>query len=110
MEERQPSIDNWDDFSGEYLKVENVEKFPLEVVPVNVSAIFLEGKPKLTMDFLFKERNRKMSLNRTNQDFIKRKGLAPKAIIGKKLVIDKCKVRNPSTNTMVDSFLIIDIV
>lgn len=113
MVEEQKKIDlnSWDDFTGEYLKPENVKVFPFQIVPVNVFGEYdeKENKNKLSMEFLFNGRDRKMGLNKTNQDVIRQAKLTPLQIVGKKLTIDKWKVRNPATNQMQDSFIITKI-
>ena len=106
MSDKQPSLENWDDFSGVYLKADEVKAFPLVIVPTHIEAEFSEGKTKVSIDFLHKDRERKMGINKTNLEMIKAKGLMPKEIVGKKLSFGKCKVRNPSTNLMVDSFIL----
>lgn len=107
---KTPSLDGWDDFSGEYIKTDLVKQFPVTFVPVSIEAMDRDGKPEMFITFLYNKRDWKLTLNKTNQNFIRSKGLAPKEIIGKKLIFDKTRVRNPSTNSMVDSFILIDIV
>ena len=108
--EQQPDLNSWDDFAGEYLKTEFVTDFPLIVVPTKLEAGYdKDDKPRLTINFLYKGKNKKLELNRTNQTFIRNSKLMPKQIIGKKLYFDKVKVRNPSTNSQVDSFLLVKI-
>jgi hypothetical protein len=108
--QKQINLEVWDDFTGEYIKTDIVKKYPVTFVPVSLEAEKIEDKLKLVITFQYNERDWKLNLNKTNQNFIRSKGLMPKQIIGKQLVFDKIKVRNPSTNTQVDSFIITDII
>lgn len=102
----KPNLDGWDDFSGDFLKCENVKEFPLIIVPVDVESEFRDGKPKLSVVFEYQGKNRKMGINKTNQEVIKKNNLSPRGIIGKKLTFSKIKVRDPTKNAMVDSFFL----
>lgn len=109
-EKQQPSLDEWDDFSGDYIKTDLIKAFPLTIVPVSIESEYnKDDKPMMAIKFLYNKRNWKLNLNKTNQNFIRANNMKPKEIIGKKLVFDKIKVRNPSTNTQVDSFLLVKI-
>lgn len=110
-EEKQKPInlDAWDDFTGDYIKTDIVKSFPVTFVPVNLEALKVEDKIRLEITFQYNNRDWKLSLNKTNQNFIRSRGLTPKKIIGKKLIFDKVKVRDPSKNIQVDSFVITDI-
>jgi hypothetical protein len=110
MDEQKPNLDNWNDFCGDFLKIELVKEFPMIVVPVKVEAGFEEGKAKLIIEFELMGRSWKMGLNKTNQDVLRKSGLvSPNAIVGKKLTFDKIKARNPTLNTMVDSFILVKV-
>lgn len=106
MTDAQPNLDSWDDFSGVYLKADEVKDYPLKIVPTNIEAEFQDGKPKVSIEFQYKNRQRKMGMNSTNLDIVKKSGLMPRQIIGKTLVFEKTKVRNPTSNTIVDSFIL----
>ena len=109
-EEKQLAVDNWDDFAGVYMKAEDVKEWPLKVVPKEVSAYIQENKAKLDYVVEYSGRDRKIGINATNREIIKKKKLMPKDVIGKILVFGKIRVRNPSSNEMVDSFEILDIL
>lgn len=101
----QPTLDDWEDFSGDYLKAEDV-KFPFQVVPVQLEAEFDEkNRARLTIVFELKGRHRKIELNKTNQTFVKKGNVMPKELVGKKLTFEKTMVRNPSSGEQVPSFL-----
>lgn len=103
-------MDNWVDFAGEYLKADLIEEFPVTLVPVSIDAAFDDGRARLAVQVEYRDKTWKLELNKTNQNFLRNNGIsAPKDIIGKKLVFDKIKVRNPSTNAMVDSLVITEI-
>lgn len=101
----QPNLDSWDDFAGDWLKAEYM-KLPAETVCVNVEGINEDGRNKLILILEYKKKQWKFEANKTNQNFIKSKGLTPKQLIGKKVIFDKIKVRNPTSNSMVDSLII----
>tara|TARA_R100000789_G_C3003023_1_gene149386 strand:- start:914 stop:1243 length:330 start_codon:yes stop_codon:yes gene_type:complete len=102
----QPNLNNWNDFSGEYLKPGDIKVFPLVIVPTKIDAIWKENKPQITLSFEYEGRVRKLGLNKTNQDVVKKAGVMPKDIIGKKLSFSKIQVRNPQLNKMVDGFML----
>lgn len=106
QETKQPDLNSWNDFAGDYLKAEYVE-VPNVMVVVGVEAEVEDGRNKLIADIEYKGRNWKFDLNKTNQNFVRSRGCtSPKALIGKKMSVEKIKVRNPTTNAMVDSLII----
>lgn len=107
---KEPNLDNWSDFAGDYIKAEYLGEFPAKLVCIGVHGLVDNGKNKILADIEYNNRTWKFDLNKTNQNFIKSKGLMPRQIIGKILVVDKIKARNPTTNSMVDSLIIVDIV
>ena len=109
MTEKQPSLDGWEDFTGEFIKTDIIKEFPVTIVPVDMESQFDDGKGRLFINFQYNKRDWKMELNKTNQNFIRSKGLAPKEIVGKKVVFDKVMNRNPTTGQPTPGFLIIDI-
>ena len=110
MDEQKPNLDNWNDFAGDFLKVELIKEFPLIVVPTKVDAGFEEGKAKLIIEFFYMNRNWKLGLNKTNQDVLRKAGLvSPNAMVGKKLTFDKIKARNPTLGIMVDSLILVKV-
>ena len=104
--ENEPRVDTWADYAGEYLKADIVKQFPLQVVVKGIEAINLDGKPLLAVVVEYDGKDWKINLNKTNQAFLRNTLESPKAIIGKVLTFEKTKVRNPSTNTLVDSLII----
>lgn len=110
MSETTPSLDKWDDFAGEFLKCDLITKFPVELVVINVTSELKDFKSNLYIDTEYNGRKWKVQLNRTNQNFVRSKGItSPKALIGKKLTFEKIKTHNPTTKSPTDSLLIIDI-
>jgi len=109
-EEKVPSKENWDDFAGEYLKAEYIKEFPLEIVIKDVETYYDDTKPRIVLITEYNGRDWKFELNKTNQNFIKSEGITgPNAAIGKKLTLNKIKARNPTTNTLVDSIIIVKV-
>ena len=108
--EEQPSLDDWTDFAGEYLKAEYVDGQQGEVVVIGVNSYYEDSKPRLILEVEYKERQWKFDLNRTNQTFLKNNGVKkPKDLISYRLTLQKIKVRNPSTNSMQDGLAIVGI-
>ena len=105
----QPSLDSWDDFAGEWLKAEFMS-LPAETVCIDVEGVNEDDTNKLILTIEYKKKKWKFQVNKTNQNFIKSKNLTPKQLVGKKVIFDKIKARNPSTNAMVDSLIIDGIV
>ena len=111
-QQKEIDLDSWQDFAGEYLKADLIAEFPVVLVPIDVFAFYDEERKKsrLVISVEFMRREWKFELNKTNQSFIRNKGIkSPKALIGKKLTFEKVKVRNPQTNSMVFSLLITNV-
>lgn len=107
--EIKPDLDSWIDFSGDWLKAEQIQSFPVRLPCYNVTADFEEGKSKLILHVEYNGRKKKFDLNKMNQNFLKTRLESPKEIIGKMLVINKTQQRNPTTHVLVDSLLIVDL-
>ena len=109
-DENQPRLDSWDDFAGDFIKAEFIRKWPAVFIPVDLKAETEDGRNKLILIVEFSGRKWNFDLNKTNQSFLRTNGItSPKMVLGKKLTIDKIKARNPSTNSMVDSLIIIKV-
>jgi len=104
--EQKNTNDNWDDFSGAFLKASDVT-FPF-VIAVRAIELYndKEDKPKADLVFDYLGRQRKIGLNKTNINFCKSNKIMPKQLIGKKITFEKVKNRNPKTEQYVDAFLI----
>ena len=102
--EKEANLENWGDFAGNWLKIDLVKEFPLVVVPTKVEAINDNGKMQLVINFLYMGKEWKLGLNKTNQLVIRNAKIMPKEIVGCKLTFEKTKARNPTTNSLVDSF------
>ena len=102
----KPSVDNWDDFAGDYLKAEYIKSYPAVLVCTGIETEFEEDKAKLIAIVEYGEKEFKFQLNKTNQAIVKKTCASPKELIGKKLIVQKIKQRNPATNSLVDSILI----
>jgi len=110
MTDEQPSLDGWDDFSGEFLKTDLIDEFPVTLVPIGINAEYDENaKPRMVIEVEYHNKTWKLELNKTNQNFIRSMSLAPKDIVGHKLVFDKVPTRNPRTGKPTESFLITKI-
>jgi hypothetical protein len=109
MEENKPSLDNWAGFAGEYLKCEVVTDWPFKCVVKDIGSEFRDGKPKFYIVTEYKGRTFKLNMNKTNLSIIQNSSYLPKQLIGKIFHFEKIKVRNPTTNQMVDSFVLMKI-
>ena len=107
--EKQPDLDSWDDYAGEWIKAEFVKEVPAKIPCVDIKGIVEDGKNKLIAEIEYNNRTWSFDLNKTNQNFIRSKGIMPKDLIGRVFVCEKIKVRNPTTNSMQDSLIITDI-
>lgn len=109
MSENKPSLDDWSDFQGEFLKAEQVDKdkkFPFEFVPVSIDSEYSDqNKPKVFISGLYNGKTKRIGLNATNIKIIQSKYL-PRQIIGKKITFDKIMNRNPTTGLPVLGFII----
>lgn len=109
-EQKELSVDDWDDFQGVYMKADEVKVWPLLLVPKQVEAYLgNDKKPRLDYTVEYNGRDRKIGINATNREVIKKAKLTPKQALGKVLVFGKCRVKNPSSNEMVDSFDLTEI-
>lgn len=105
--EKQPNLDTWDDFAGDFIKADLVQKYPALFVVKDVKANLEDGRPKLLCQIEYNGREWIFDLNKTNQNFVRNSGVkSPKALIGKKLTMAVIKVRNPTTGNLVNSLVI----
>jgi len=110
MENKKPNLENWDDFAGEWLKPSLIKQWPVKLVVIDVDGEIKEGKPKMWIVTEYPEgKQRKLNINNTNRKVIEAKKLFPKQLIGKVLIFEKCRVRDPTKNETVDSFELKDI-
>lgn len=106
----QPSLDSWNDFAGDYIKPQFIDSFPVKFPVVNINGRNEDGSNRLFLDIEYNGRKWIFDLNKTNQTFIQNSGIRkPKDLIGKIVVVDKTKNRNPKTGQMVDGLIIIGI-
>ena len=105
MEERTPSLENWNDFLGKYFKAEMVKSWPASVVVNKVSARYNEDDvAQLTLEVVYDEKKYLYEPNVTNTKIIKSFcPQAPLRVHGKKFYFSKVKARNPKTGLSVDS-------
>jgi len=106
-QQNQIKNDNWDDFSGEFLKASDVTfPFVIAVKSIDLYNDSKDNKPKIDVIFEYAGRDRKIGLNKTNINFCKSNKLMPRNLIGKKITFEKVRNRNPKTEQYVDAFLI----
>ena len=105
----QPSLEDWTDFAGEWIKAEFIKEFPAKLVCISIEGVLDDGKSRLIAVVEYLDKTWKFDLNKTNQSVLRKNKLMPKDIIGKVLHVDKIKVRNPSSGEQVDSILISDV-
>lgn len=109
-----PTTDSWEGIVTNYLKAENLEgksgSFVCEDIKVKVITDEDGNKqPKLEIETLIDDVKYIYVPNWTNVKFIKKQISAPKDLIGKKLSYEKARVRNPQSNEMVDSIVIVKV-
>lgn len=108
------TIDSWDNIVKNYLKAENLKSskgfFVAENIEV-IPSVSEDGKEqnKIEIETFIGKESYVFVPNYTNTKLIKSQIKAPKDVIGKKLYYEKIKVRNPNTNTMVDSISIVSV-
>lgn len=106
---KKPNLDGWDDFAGQWLKADIIKQWPVSLAVIDVDGQIAEGKAKMWIVTEYPAgMQRNLNINKTNQNFIKAKNLFPRQLIGKVLVFNKCRVRDPK-GVMVDSFELIEI-
>ena len=105
----QKDLDNWDGIVKNYLKAENLTEKTGEFVVEDIRVIVIEDKKRLEIETTIDDVKYIYAPNWTATKFIKEKVTTPKEILGKVLVYEKIKVRNPSTQQMVDGISLIDV-
>ena len=114
MENKNESgdINSWDGFVGSWLKPVDIETVPCSIVVIDARAeLSPDGNPQIVLSINHKEKKYDWSLNKTNTAFLKNSGLtSPRDVIGKTLVLNKTKVRDPKKSMIVDSLFIEKIV
>jgi len=109
--EEQPSLDDWTDFAGDFLKADFIDGSQADVVVIGVEGVKEDtGRNRLFLEVEYADRQWKFDINKTNQTFLRNNGVKkPKDLISYKLTLQKIKVRNPSTNSMQDGLAIVGI-
>ena len=110
-ENNQPRLDQWTDFAGKFLKAEFIDAFPVTLVCFKIDSNFDEdGDAHLFLNVEHKDKKWKWELNKTNQKVVRDLGIkSPLALVSKKITFETIKVRNPSTQQMVNSLAITKI-
>ena len=105
MNETQPDLDSWEDFSGKYLKVEHIKTWPALFIPISVKSNYdADDKPHLIYTGEYAGKKKDFEPNQTNKDIIKKAGiLSPKAAIGKKFYFKQVMNFNPTLKKKVPS-------
>jgi hypothetical protein len=97
----------WNDFAGDYIKAENIKQFPVKLIVIGLTKEHnSDGKSKLIAEVEYSDRTWKFDLNKTNRDYLMDRFTSPSEVIGKVLVCDRVKVKNPRTNMTVWSITI----
>ena len=107
----EPRLDQWTDFAGKFLKAEHISSFPITLVCNKVESYFdKDDNARLVFEFGYNSKKWKWECNKTNMKLIKDAGIkCPKDLYLKKFTFEKIKVRNPSTNAMVDSLSVVKV-
>ena len=104
----QPSLDSWDEFTGNWLKAEHIKSFPAETFVTYVNSSTNDKEEGiLILDLQYAGKKWKKQLNKTDVKAIKEAGIQnPKAIAEKILIWDKVRVYNPQLKKHQDSIAI----
>ncbi len=107
-ENENTSLENWDNFLGNWLKPDVVTSTPAKVVVMKTrSDIGFEDKKQVVLTVNYNSKKFDFSLNNTNMKFLKEEAkLMPNQLINKTLILVKDKVYNPSIKKRVDSLFI----
>lgn len=107
----QPSLDSWDDFSGNWLKAEHFKKFPDDTFVAYVkSDKDADGNGILILDIQYSGRKWKKQLNKTDIKTLKEKGIkSPKEMTNKMITWEKVKVYDPNKKKHVDGITVLGI-
>lgn len=105
------SIDSWDGIVKNYLKAENLKDKTGSFVCEDVKVVQTtndngDTRFKLEIDTTVNDESFVFLPNYTNTKIIQKLIATPRELVGKRLHFEKVKVRNPQTNTMVDSISI----
>ena len=111
ISEENPSLDNWNDFAGNYFKAAIVKEWPAVVTVLDTKSRFTEDeKAQLVLEIEFNLKKFLYEPNVTNTKILRKAcSESPKKLMGKKLTFSKVRARNPKTNEMVDSLEIIKV-
>lgn len=106
-----PSLDDWVDFAGDFLKAELVKEWPVRLGVISVTTEFdKDEKARLFITTEYLKKTWKLELNKTNQAVLKKNKIEkPSDIKDRVLTFEKIMVRNPSLNIQVPSFLLIKV-
>lgn len=105
--EDDTSLSSWDNFTGNYLKPEDVRSNEDAYVVINVTSEEFDNKSKVILSLERKEIKKDFVLNATNVKAVRDLDVEnPKALVGQKIYFIKIKVTNPSTKKLVDSLVI----
>jgi len=105
MNGTQPSLDSWQDFKGNYLKVEHIKTWPAIVVVTKVDSYFDDKeKARIVFDIEYLARKFKWEPNQTNIGIMEvAKIPSPTAVIGKKIFLKQVMNFNPQLRRKVPS-------
>ena len=111
MSQEQPSLDNWNDFAGNYFKAALVKEWPALALVLEAKSRYTEDeKAQLVLEIEYTKKRFLYEPNVTNTKILRQAcPESPKQLMGKKLSFQKVRARNPKTNEMVDSLEIVKI-
>jgi len=103
MENQQPDLDSFEDFSGKFIKPEFVKDWNSPFIPINAESYFDEDeKARITYTGQFEGKKRCWEPNKTNMQIMKDLGIAsPRALVGKKVFFRKVMNFSPVTKKKV---------
>ena len=104
-ETQQPDLDSFDDFSGKFIRAENIKDWPVCFIPISADSHFDEDENSHVVYTGEVEGKRKQwEPNKTNMQLLRQFGLkSPRALIGQKVWFKKVMNRNPNTKQLVAS-------
>lgn len=98
MVNEQPNLDSWEDFSGKFIKIEFITKWPALFIPISVRTEIDEENESFRLIYTGEIQGRKKDWqpNKTNQQIMQQNGISsPKNLIGKKVWFKQVMNFNP---------------
>lgn len=104
-EQEQPTEESWDGLIDTWLKAKHFKQFPDRIFVQSVKAgLNRRGDAQLVAKVQYQGKKYLWDINKTNMRKLEKLGITkPKDLTAKSISLNKIRVRNPSTQEMVDS-------